>query len=99
VWAIAEGLLEEAEPLKDLTGRVDVERRAVILGERRQRKVIAVERPVPIDEGAGSWDGFRGGTCRSLSQNEGALSFYLCGELTIAVVVRRIQGESPSHRT
>jgi hypothetical protein len=65
--------LKELEALGDLTGRVNVERRAIALSESVEADVIAVKDTIAVDKGAGGYG--RCGCGDLLFQNGNALSF------------------------
>jgi hypothetical protein len=67
---MVEGLLEELETLEDLAGRVDVERRAVVLSEGGEADIVAIECPVAIDKGTRSGVGCRWSGCGLLFQTK-----------------------------
>lgn len=55
VMALCEGSLEELETVRDLLGRVDVERRAVFGCQGGEVDTVTVQGPVAIVEGTGGW--------------------------------------------
>ncbi len=52
--AVGKGRFEELEAVRDLPGRVDVERRAVLVGEGGEADFVAVEGTVAVGEGTGA---------------------------------------------
>ncbi len=69
VGTVREGCFEELEAVRDLPGGVDVERRAVLVGEGGEAGFVAVQGAVAVGEGAGAdlvW-------CCLFSQNLNAL--------------------------
>lgn len=54
MWTAREGRFEELEAVRDLPGRIDIERRAVLVGEDGEAGFVAVKSAVAVGEWAGA---------------------------------------------